>query len=138
MRAALADPAITQVTVLSRRPLPSTIPASSKLCFISHSDFSSYPKELLSGPLAGHSACVWALGKTSQGMAEAEYTTLTRDYPVAALKAFHEAGLKGDDGKPFRFVYVSGEGVDRSGKGWAMFSRVKVCCIRRTSFSIIW
>ena len=59
-------------------------------------------------------------------MTEEGYTTITHDYPMAALKAFHEAGLKAEGGKPFRFVYFSGEGVDRSGNGWVMFSRVKV------------
>jgi len=58
-------------------------------------------------------------------MTEQDYTVLTRDWPMAAIKAFHEGGLVGEDGKPFRFVYVSGEGVTRSGKGLAMFSHVK-------------
>lgn len=53
---------------------------------------------------------------------------------MEAIKAFHEGGLKGENGEPFRFVYVSGEGVDRSGKGWAMFSRVKVCSAACLSF----
>ncbi|KLO14848.1 hypothetical protein SCHPADRAFT_902985 [Schizopora paradoxa] len=125
LRAALADPAISQVTVLSRSALPSTIQQSSKLNVITHKDFSSYPPDLIQGPLAGHNACIWAQGKSSRGMSEQAYTELTYDWPMEAIKAFHEGGLKGENGEPFRFVYVSGEGVDRSGKGWAMFSRVK-------------
>lgn len=125
LRAALADPAVSQVTVFSRSALPSTIPPSPKLNVITHKDFSSYPPDLINGPLAGHAACIWALGRSSRGMTEQAYTELTHDWPVAAIKAFHEGGLVGEDGKPFRFVYVSGEGVDRSGKGLAMFSRVK-------------
>ena len=59
-------------------------------------------------------------------MSEPDYTRLTYDYPMAALKAFKDAGIKGEDGK-FRFVHLSGEGAKPDGKGGALFARVKVC-----------
>ena len=126
LRAALADSSITQVTVLSRRDLPSTIPSSPKLSPIIDASFPSpsfYTEERLE-QLRDHSACIWALGKTSIGMGEEEYTNLTVGYPVEAMKKFLEAGVKGENGT-FRFVYVSGHGAVTEDKG-AMWARVKV------------
>ena len=58
-------------------------------------------------------------------MKEDEYFRVTHDYPVEAFRAFNEAGLRGEDGK-FRFVFVSGDGADETGKSKVMFSRIKV------------
>ena len=124
VRAAIADPAISGITVLSRKPLPETIPKSEKITQISHSDFSSYPPELVK-QLEGHGACVWALGKSQSGMSEADYTKLTHDFPVTAFKALNEAKVRGEDGT-FRFVYISGEGADQEEKSRMLFARVKV------------
>lgn len=126
LRAALADTSITRVTVLSRRELPSTIPTSSKLATFVDSSFPSqsfYTPERLA-QLRDHSACIWALGKTSVGMNEEEYTKLTVEYAVEAMGKFLGAGVRGEDGA-FRFVYVSGMGAVTEGKG-AMWARVKV------------
>ncbi|EJD05628.1 uncharacterized protein FOMMEDRAFT_103763 [Fomitiporia mediterranea MF3/22] len=123
LRTAIADTSITKISVLSRRPLPDSIPQSDKVSFIKHTDFTTYPPEVLKS-LEGHGACVWALGKTSAGMNEADYTTLTYDYPMAAIKAFDSAGIRGEDGK-LRFVYFSGEGAKPDGNGGALFARVK-------------
>ena len=57
-------------------------------------------------------------------MSEEEYTKLTVDYPMDALKALTDAGVQGEDGT-FRFVYVSGMGAVTDGNG-AMWARVKV------------
>ncbi|GAA6004825.1 hypothetical protein JCM10207_008418 [Rhodosporidiobolus poonsookiae] len=128
VRQALLNPAISHVTVLSRRPLPAHIapsPPNPKLNVVLHSDFGSYPPSLLD-QLKGHDACVWALGKSSMGMKEDEYERLTVGYAVEAARAF--AGLKGDRAKDdkFVFVYLSGEGAEqREGKAMQMFGRVK-------------
>ena len=109
--------------MLSRRPIPAHIPASEKVTRIEHSNFLEYPSELLA-QLEGHSACIWALGKSSVGMNEEEYTRLTHDFPVTALKTFAEAGSRGEDSK-FRFVHISGDGARTDEKG-VLFARVKV------------
>ena len=57
-------------------------------------------------------------------MNEEEYTRLTHDFPLTALKAFAAAGLHGEDGK-FRFVHISGDGARTDEKG-VLFARVKV------------
>ena len=168
LRFALSDPAITHVTVLSRRPLPPSIPPQAyadpttvpdysnstssssyppytptpdevaklgthKLTVIQHSDFTSYPPAVVD-KIKDHGGCVWALGGSTKGLDEATYTKMTHDFPVAALNALKDAGVKGEEGKPFRFVYISGEGADRTEKSMFLFGRVKV---RLTSFSIL-
>ncbi|KAJ6490471.1 hypothetical protein DFH09DRAFT_1252662 [Mycena vulgaris] len=118
LRTANADPSITHVTVLVRGPLPASVPPSPKMTVVTHKDFRVYPAELV----RGHDACVWALGRSSSGATEAEYTAITHDYPVAALTAF-AANAEAD--RPFRFVYFSGDGADPSGTSKMLFARVK-------------
>lgn len=55
-------------------------------------------------------------------MQEAEYTTITVDYPLAAARALAE---RAGEGK-MNFVYMSGEGANmEEGKASMMFGRVK-------------
>ena len=126
VRQALNHPSISQVTVLSRRPLPSHIvsnPESNpKLKVIQHKDFLSYPPTLLD-QLSGHHAVLWDLGISSAGFKESDYEVITKDYALAAAKAF--ATLGSVDEK-FVFCYLSGAGTDqREGKASSMFGRVK-------------
>lgn len=74
--------------------------------------------------LCGAQGCIWAMGKTSIGMNESDYTKLTHDWPLAAAESL--AISKKDETSPvFNFVYISGEGADTSGSTRAMFGRVK-------------
>jgi len=57
----LKSPVITQLSILSRRTFPLPEGASDKARIIVHSDFSSYPDELLS-ELKGAQGCIWAQG----------------------------------------------------------------------------
>ncbi|TCD61173.1 hypothetical protein EIP91_008817 [Steccherinum ochraceum] len=129
-RAALNDSSVTSVTLLLRREMPSwaVLPAnaSEKTTTILHSDFASYPADVASR-LAQHDACIWALGTSSNGVAEADYTRITYEYPMAMVKALKEAGVGNDRpaDKPFRFVYFSGEMADPTGKSGQMWARVK-------------
>lgn len=56
----LADPAVTRLSILSRRPVPQA-QGHSKANVIIHSDFTTYPREVLS-QLEGVKGCIWALG----------------------------------------------------------------------------
>ncbi|THH00015.1 hypothetical protein EW145_g7154, partial [Phellinidium pouzarii] len=123
LRSAIADSAISHITVISRRDIPSSIPSLDKVTRIAHNDFSSYPPDVLS-KLAGHDALVWALGTNSMGKSEAEYSRITRDFPVAALRALDEAGVRGEDGV-LRMVYLSVDGADTNGKSRALYEKVK-------------
>jgi len=129
-RAALNDPVVTRITLLQRREMPSwaVLPdnASTKSSTVLHSDFMTYSSELAS-QLAQHDACVWAMGKSSQGVTEEEYTTLAHDMPLALLEALQKSGVgEGrEHDKPFRFIYLSGEGADPKEKSHQMWARVK-------------
>ncbi|KAI0088887.1 hypothetical protein BDY19DRAFT_993705 [Irpex rosettiformis] len=129
-RAAIEDPAVTAITLLLRREIPSwaVLPqnASEKTTTILHQDFGKYEPELAS-QLAQHDACLWVLGKSSRGMAEAEYTTLTHDYPMAMLNALRDSGvgMNRPVDKPFRFLYWSGQYADPTEKSIQMWARVK-------------
>lgn len=130
-RAALNDASITSITLVMRREMPSwaALPAnaSEKTTTIIISDFTSYPPDVASR-LAGHDVCVWALGISSAGVKEADYTRITYEYPMAMAMALREAGVGNDrpEDKPFRFVYLSGEMADPTGKSGQMWARVKV------------
>lgn len=130
-RAALTDPSITGITLLTRRPLPNwaVLPPSTppnKTTVITHTNYLAYTPELARS-LAEHDACVWAQGKSSRGMSAGDYEELTWGYPMAFLKAVSEAGVgEREAGSPFRFVYISGEHADPTGKSSILFARVKV------------
>ena len=114
---ALNSPAISRVSVLSRRPVK-LAENQAKANVIIHKDFEVYPQELLE-QLKGATGCVWAQGISSRGMSEADYTKITLEYPLAAAKAFSTLGDQ------MNFVYMSGEGASSTEKSSMMFGRVK-------------
>lgn len=127
---ATKDPSVTHITVLSRRPLPDWIPLPSGRPSVEVEvlpDFLNYPADL-SARLATHDACIWALGRSANGVSEEEYTKLTYGYVAHALEALEKGGVAGNRTAkdPFRFVFVSGEGADPEEKTMMMFGRIKV------------
>ncbi|KZT10235.1 uncharacterized protein LAESUDRAFT_416755 [Laetiporus sulphureus 93-53] len=124
------DPSITRITLLSRRPIPpwAVLPsdASSKTTLIQHDDFTKYPPEV-ARQLAENDACIWALGRSAIGMNEEDYTRMTHTFTMSAVRALKEAGVgEGrEEGKPFRFVFISGGLADQTEKSWMMWARVK-------------
>jgi len=99
----LVTQSITKVSVLSRRPVPQA-EGKEKVEVIIHKDFTKYPPDVLE-KLQGAEGCVWALGVSYNDVDKVEYEKITVEYPLAAAKAF--ASLS----KPFKIVYVSGEGA---------------------------
>ncbi|KAH9926775.1 uncharacterized protein B0H18DRAFT_1005511 [Fomitopsis serialis] len=129
-RAALVDPAVSHITVLSRRPIPpwAVLPpnATAKTTTIIHDDFLSYSPDLAK-QLAQNDACVWALGRSVAGMSEKEYTEMTHGYLLNAANALKDAGVGEGrkEGDPFRFVFISGENADPTETSVQMWARVK-------------
>jgi hypothetical protein len=103
------------------------IPENDKTEVIVLKDFLDYPSDL-PAHLVGHDACIWALGKSSVGLSDEEYTRITYDYTMHFVNVLQEAlaGTK-DKREPFRFVFISGEGADPSGKSNLKFAKIKVC-----------
>ena len=120
---------ITKLTILSRNPsipLLSTQPppSSLKVNVIPHKDFLTYPTGLLSS-LADADGLVWALGISQNQVSATEYVTITRDYALAAARAF-AANPAREASKPFKFVFVSGEGATTTpGRFTPAYGRVK-------------
>ncbi|KAH8913501.1 hypothetical protein BT69DRAFT_1200059, partial [Atractiella rhizophila] len=111
LRQALLSSLVTQVTVLSRRPidgLRAVDVSSPKLNVILHSDFLTYPPSL-NPALQDHDACIWALGPSSNGISNEEYVKATHDYAVEAAR--YLSSLAENRAQKFNFVFVSAQGA---------------------------
>ena len=117
LRQCIKSTAISHITVLGRRS--PTIPSTDKFEFIKHTDFTTYPTELLDRLRAQEAkACIWCLGvSTSRVGNRKEYETVNKDYPIAAAKAFKSLCPN------FRFIYTSILGADPT--SWFMILSVR-------------
>ncbi|KAJ5261072.1 hypothetical protein N7478_011667 [Penicillium angulare] len=121
--AMLNNSAISKISILSRRPVQMAEDAKDpRVNFISHKDFESYSPELLE-QLKDADGCVWALGTSQNNVNKEQYIKITKDYALAAAKAF--STLKPSN-PPFRFIHVSGEGATQDpGYFSPIFARTK-------------
>ncbi|KAM4063953.1 nucleoside-diphosphate-sugar epimerase [Hirsutella rhossiliensis] len=130
--AMLAAKEVTKISILSRRPVRMAEDRATtdgggadRVRVIVHSDFTSYDAAVLD-KLKGAVGCVWALGVSQNKVTADEYVRITKDYPLAAAKAFATLPTASSSAAPFRFVYVSGEGATQTpGRFSAIFARVK-------------
>jgi uncharacterized protein YbjT (DUF2867 family) len=114
LRECLRDPGVERVLAIVRR---ATGRRDARLDERVHEDFSDF--SALEPELAGYDACFFCLGVSSAGMSEADYRRVTYDVTLAA------AGTLARLNPGMTFVYVSGAGTDRTGRGRAMWARVK-------------
>lgn len=114
LRQALADPGITDVLVLSRRPL-GPVDARFKTALLA--DFLDY--SAIAQQFTGYDACLWCLGISQTEVSKQEYEKITHDYALAAAQAMQVAG------ENFRFCFLSGRGADSAEKSSILFARVK-------------
>lgn len=132
------------IPLLSKTPPPGTPHANTatKIEVITHKDFSTYDSEVLA-KLRGADACIWALGVSQNDVDAAAYVTITKDYALAAAKAFStlrdtsttsitssaespEASKSAAAAQKFKFIYISGEGATQTPKWYTpLFGRVK-------------
>lgn len=110
----LADPAVTAILSVGRRPSGRTHP---RLIEHIRSDFFDYSDAV--DRLAAHDACFFCLGVSSVGMNEAEYRRLTFDLTLAAAESLAERN------PGMTFCYLSAEGTDSTGEGRIMWARVR-------------
>ncbi|KIJ49851.1 hypothetical protein M422DRAFT_777237 [Sphaerobolus stellatus SS14] len=113
----LAEPRITRVSVLSRRPV-SQAEGQKKVHVILHEDFAKYPDTLLA-QLKGAHACIWALGPSQIGVTKEEYVKMTHDYPMAAAKALSTVS------QSLNFVFISATRADQSEGSGQLYGRIK-------------
>lgn len=116
LKAALADPEVEKVYVITRRTSPRIQHgvASGKLEMRLLQDFTDYSS--LADILAGVNTVMWALGTSSLNVDDATYTRIHVDFPVA----FVQAWLSARRAAPMSFHYVTGMGTDPGGDAhWA-------------------
>lgn len=109
----LANPAITEILSVSRKPIHNKHP---KLKEYIVPDFTTLKENDES--LQGYEACFFCAGVSSVGMKEPEYTKITYDTTIAFAKALHPK-------QRLTFAFISGAGTDSSEKGRQMWARVK-------------
>lgn len=114
LRQALVDPQITDVLVLSRRPLDISDP---KLRVAVLPNFLDYAT--VAAQFAGYDACLWCLGISQTAVGKDEYEMITCGYTLAAARAMQAAGAD------FRFCFLSGRGADSNEKSSILFARIK-------------
>ncbi|KAG9245722.1 hypothetical protein BJ878DRAFT_478966 [Calycina marina] len=108
---AVAHPGISSLICITRRALPEAVAWNPKLKVILHSDFSTYPPELLA-ELQGSQACIWALGSPALKTSDLELRrSIEIRFTHIAAKEFSKAIAPKLDGcaTSFRFLYLSGK-----------------------------
>jgi uncharacterized protein YbjT (DUF2867 family) len=114
LRQALADKDVTEILVLSRRPLDIADPKLHVAVLENFLDYSAVAPQF-----AGYHACLWCLGISQTEVSKEDYETITFRYALAAAQAMQ--GL----GEGFRFCFLSGRGADSAEKSSILFARIK-------------
>lgn len=124
LRECLLDPGVEAVLAVGRSPLiaaqtwPFLGPAAqTKLRQLVQKDL--YDLSSVEPELAGFDACFFCLGVSSVGMSEDKYRRVTYDLTLVIAKTLARLNPQ------MTFIYVSGAGTDSTGKGRAMWARVK-------------
>lgn len=116
LKAAMADPDVDKVYVVTRRSSPRIEAgvAQGDIEMRLHEDFTDY--SALADILGEVNTVMWGLGTTSLGMDDETYTRIHVDFPVAFVSAWLAARRDG----PMAFHYVTGMGTDSDGaQHWA-------------------
>ena len=95
LRECLLDPGVDGVLTVGRR---ATGQRHAKLREIVHGDFLDF--SAVERDLPGYDTCLYALGVSSAGMSEADYTRVTYDFALAAAQAV----LRNNPASTFVFV----------------------------------
>jgi uncharacterized protein YbjT (DUF2867 family) len=108
------DRDVEEVLVAGRNPLANPGPKVWEIAVTDLYDLSDWEDEL-----TGFDACFFCLGKSSNGMSEAEYRRVTYELTMSVARTL----VRLNPGMVFE--YVSGAGTDSSEKGRVMWARVK-------------
>ena len=114
IRQAIADDTITEIIALARKPLDIANP---KIKTVIHQDFLNY--EAVQHHFKNCDACIWCLGKSQLQVSKLQLAVITYDYTVAAAKAMFAVNTS------IHFVFLSGNGADRTEKSKVIFARLK-------------
>ncbi len=111
---AILDPAISKITVLTRRPLAFSHP---KIVSVIHSDYEHY--EAVMDIFLECDAVVWCLGVSTSQVSKEEYIRITYDYAIACATTMKKVNPM------MTFLFVSGSGADQEEKSKLPFARIK-------------
>ena len=127
--AALADPRVTEVRVITRRPLAESSP---KLVVRRLEDFDRLPEAATT--FAGVDACFYCIGRaTTQVPEDADYRRLAVDLPLMA------AQLLRAQSPPAVFHYLSGQGASpASRQRWARTKHEAEQLLRARYGAVCW
>lgn len=114
IRQAIADPRISLITALTRRPLAVSDP---KLTVVEVQDFLDYAP--VTERLAGHDAALWCLGTSQNRVTREELHRITVQFVLAGAKGLQAAN------PAIRFLHLSGQGADPTLKARIPFAREK-------------
>jgi hypothetical protein len=111
LKAALVDPGVTKIHVITRRTTPRIDAgvANGRVVLKTHADYLDYAP--LKAVLKDVDAIYWALGTSSVNVTKDAYTTIHIDYPVACAKTWLAA--HSDTDLAFHFVSGAGAGLDK-------------------------
>lgn len=116
LKAALADPGVEAIHVITRRSTPRIAAGaeSGKVIATRHLDYLDYAA--LQEKIAGVDAVFWALGTSSIGVDEATYARIHVDFPMAFVREWRDVSTK--DAISFHYISSSDIAAD-SGAMWA-------------------
>jgi uncharacterized protein YbjT (DUF2867 family) len=114
VRQAITDADITEIVLLVRSQPEIT---ATKIKTVIHTDFINYSN--LKEHFADANALIWCLGISQTQVSKKQYEIITYDYVVACAKYCLQVN------PAIRFVFVSGDGADRTEKSSTLFKRLK-------------
>jgi uncharacterized protein YbjT (DUF2867 family) len=114
LRYALEHPAVGRVTAIGRNKLGLS---NAKLTEVLHPGFADC--SALAETLAGQDAAVFCLGAYTGAVPDAEFHTITTDYPIEFARVL----LRSSPDAAFSFL--SGSGADQTGRSRMAFARYK-------------
>ncbi len=114
IRQAILDDSVTKIYALARKPLTIVHP---KLQTIIHTNFLNYTG--VENYFAESNACIWCLGISQLQATKEQLAIITVDYTIAAAKTMLAANPNSS------FVFLSGNGADRTEKSKISFAKLK-------------
>jgi uncharacterized protein YbjT (DUF2867 family) len=114
LRYALEDPAVSEVTAISRKTLGVSHP---KLREVLHPDFADC--SALAGALSGQDGVVYCLGTYTGVVPDAELRKITVDYTVEFARVLRSSSPNA------AFCFLSGNGADPTGRSRIAYARYK-------------
>jgi uncharacterized protein YbjT (DUF2867 family) len=114
LRYALVHSVVGRVTAIGRKKLGITHP---KLKEVLHQDFADC--SALAEPLSGQDGAIFCLGAYTGSVSDAQFRTITVDYPVEFARVLHASSPKAS------FSFLSGSGADPTGRSRFAFARYK-------------